>query len=106
MLGLPDIARTRRSAAGAGDEQRRGLLAERPLADGPSRSHRGRAKKTPALLTSRRWTRTGASSSSGDWNRRAGDAARFVGREKHDDSRDLGGGGPTHRVGFWHRGSV
>src|SRR5206468_1842104 len=30
-------------------EQRRGLLSERPLADGPSRSHRGRAKKTPAL---------------------------------------------------------
>src|SRR5207247_10024823 len=30
-------------------EQRRGLLSERPLEGGPSRSHRGRAKKTPAL---------------------------------------------------------
>src|SRR2546430_3732982 len=31
--------------------QRRGLLSERPLDGGPSRSHRGRAKRTPALLT-------------------------------------------------------
>src|SRR2546427_8956712 len=31
-------------------EQRRGLLSERPLDGGPSRSHRGRAKRTPALL--------------------------------------------------------
>src|SRR5439155_4646158 len=30
-------------------EQRRGLLSERPLEGGPSRSHRGRAKRTPAL---------------------------------------------------------
>src|SRR5439155_27010397 len=29
--------------------QRRGLLSERPLDGGPSQSHRGRAKKTPAL---------------------------------------------------------
>jgi len=29
--------------------QRRGLLSERPRDGGPSRSHRGRAKKTPAL---------------------------------------------------------
>jgi len=29
--------------------QRRGLLSERPLHGGPSRSHRGRAKETPAL---------------------------------------------------------
>src|SRR5439155_17321619 len=31
-------------------EQRRGLLSERPRDGGPSRSHRGRAKKTAALL--------------------------------------------------------
>src|SRR2546430_17295401 len=47
-----------RGAGGAGQrvEQRRGLLSERPPDGGPSRSHRGRAKRTPALLTSRRWT--------------------------------------------------
>ena len=32
-------------------EQRRGLLSERPRDGGPSRSHRGRAKKTAALLS-------------------------------------------------------
>src|SRR5216117_2655744 len=46
---------SRGSAAGSteGVSSVGGLLSERPLADGPSRSHRGRAKKTPALLSAR-----------------------------------------------------
>ena len=35
-------------------EQRRGLLSERPLAGGPSRSHEGPSEEDPALLISQR----------------------------------------------------
>src|SRR5437868_10075910 len=55
-----------------------------------------------------RATRTAPSGSRSSDNRYCGtrDAARFLGREEHDDGGDLGRGGPARRIGLRHRGSV
>src|SRR5207237_4448796 len=69
-------------AGGTGEwsEQRRGLLSERPLEGGPARSHRGRAKATPALLTARSLDRTrrGTRGSANQTRRMAADRKRTL----------------------------